>query len=229
MGFHPNCCCQGQVPWRRTCFPLCPVCTDAAIQRDLNQGALCCWLSVLFLFIIFNCWLKWVFKMSTNAVRIKKQVGTLENQSCTVLLVCLVMEQSLLTPFQVKALLVSVSDELWVEVGGWGCPMVCGDNTHSYCYQHVPMSCGHKCSAVLPFAFLSAPGCSFTPEDTVIPATMSFKDILTLNYLERAWCLPSWAGWSLLLWLSSTKTRSPFSNSICAGHAGWWQIHNFIF
>lgn len=58
-------------------------------------------------------------------------------------------------------------------------------------YQHVPMCCGHKCSAVLPFAFLSAPGLSFTPEDTVTPATMSSKDIVTLNYLERAWYLPS--------------------------------------
>lgn len=66
--------------------------------------------------------------------------------------------------------------------------MVCGDNTHG---QLLP-TCAHVLwTQVLPFAFLSAPGLLFTSEDTVTPATMSSKDSVTLNYLERTWCLPS--------------------------------------
>lgn len=59
---------------------------------------------------------KWAWEVSTNTVRIKKQVGTVENQSCTILLVCLVVEWSL-KPFSGKGT-VGVSDKLWVEVGG---------------------------------------------------------------------------------------------------------------
>lgn len=130
------------------------------------------------------------------------------NTWTSVLLVCLVLEESLLSPFQVKALLVSVTSCGWRWVDEdvpWfvvTLPIVSATN--------MPMCCGHKCSAVLPFAFLSAPGHSVTSEDTVTPATMSFKDIW-LNCLERVWCLSSWAGWSLLLWLSSMKTRVSLS------------------
>lgn len=88
--------------------------------------------------------------------------------------------------------------------------------------------CGHKSSAVLSFAFLSAPGHSFTSEDTVTSDTMSFKDILTLSYLGLGVFPAEQVDLSCCASLA-WRQGSPFPNRTCAGHAGWWQIHNFIF
>ena len=68
---------------------------------------------------------------------------------------------------------------------------------------------------------------SYASEDTITRATMSFKDTLTLDYLERAWHLPNRAGSSLLLWLSSMKTRvSLYRQNTC--RACWLVADKYI-